>query len=83
MPNEPMKEKIMALIAHRAAILDALVPLARAAANQMADAGMHRGADPLMETLFKLDGIDAEVQALAMSDPRAFLEIVAKIARGL
>jgi hypothetical protein len=73
----------MALTAARAVTLEELVPLARAAANQMADAGMHRGADPLMETLFKLDGIDAEVQALAMSDPHGFLEVVAKIRWGL
>jgi hypothetical protein len=78
-----MREKLMALTAARAVTLEELVPLARAAANQMADAGMHRGADPLMETLFKLDGIDAEVQALAMSDPHGFLEVVAKIRWGL
>jgi hypothetical protein len=83
MPNEEMKEKIMALIAHRAAILDALVPLARAAANQMADAAMHRGADPLMQRLFELDAIDTDIQALGMSDPDAFLQVVLKIARGL
>ena len=83
MPNEQMREKLMSLTGQRAAILDALVPLARAAANQMADAGMHRGADPLMETLFKLDGIDAEVQALAMSDPHGFLDVVTKIVWGL
>jgi hypothetical protein len=78
-----MREKLMSLTGQRAVVLEELIPLARAAANQMADAGMHRGADPLMETLFKLDGIDAEVQALAMSDPHGFLDVVTKIVWGL
>ena len=58
-----MREKLISLMGNRSVILDELIPLVRAAANQMKDAGMHRGADPLMETLFKLDAIDAEVQS--------------------
>ena len=64
-----MIEEIKKLVGKRQALLGKLVEPVRAAANQMKDAGMARGADPLLELIFQLDAVDAELQELYKRDP--------------
>ncbi len=72
-----MKEKIMALMRKKHDLETKLVVPARAAANQMKDAGMARGADPLLEILFQLDAVDAEMTAfITGSNPAEFAEVL-------
>lgn len=53
--------------------LEKLVQPARAAANQMKDAKMDRGADPVLEVLFELDSVEQEMVSLVNSDPTALV----------
>ncbi len=75
-----MKEKLMALTRKKQALESKLVAPARAAANQMKDAGMGMGADPLLQVLFEIDACDAELKDLLSGDPEevvtAMLELL-------
>lgn len=68
-----MKDQINKLTVQKMVLMESLIAPARAAANQMKDAGMSRGADPLMEVLFKIDALDQEMRDLATSDPKMFI----------
>lgn len=46
------------------AALEGLLQPARAAANQMKDAGMHKGSDPLFAALFEYDSIQDDMKKL-------------------
>ena len=59
-----------------------LLPLARAAANQMKDAGMHRGADPLLAVLFEIDALESEMAEIIRGHPEAFLEALLRTIPG-
>jgi len=72
-PNE-MAEKLKAMsIRHVALALELTVP-ARAAANQMKDAGMAAGAAPLNEIIFQIDALEQERHNLLDSDPMTGME---------
>lgn len=77
-----MKEKLVELTKKRHALLVKLVEPARAAANQMKDAGMSRGADPLLEILFQVNAIDQEVQDLFAQDPMAAIDVISRLMGG-
>lgn len=69
-----MKDRLVALMTKKQQILDGLIAPARAAANQMKDAGMKSGADPLCAVLFEIDSVDAELKGIFEEDPRASIE---------
>ena len=72
-----LKQKLIELNTRRVQILMTMVAPARAAANQMKDAGMDAGAAPLLEVLFQYDAIEAEAHDLMKSDPEAsFLALI-------
>ena len=77
-----MKEKIIQLTGKKQALLAKLVEPARAAANQMKDAGMSRGADPLLEILFQVDACEQEIMELFSSEPKAAMAAVFDLMRG-
>lgn len=70
--TETMK-KLMELKRREIEALTAIVAPARAAANQMMDAGMKSGAAPLQEALFKYDAVKQEINDFVASDPRNIL----------
>jgi len=49
--------------------LHELLPVARAAANQMSDAGLKAGAAALNQLIFEIDGIEQEARDLIDKDP--------------
>jgi hypothetical protein len=55
-----------------------LVEPARAAANQMKDAGMHRGADPVLAVLFEIDASLEEQAKIIAEDPTILIEMLAR-----
>lgn len=59
-----------------------LLPLARAAANQMKDAGMHRGSDPLLAVLFEIDALESEMAEIIREHPCEFLEALRRTIPG-
>jgi hypothetical protein len=71
-----LSKQMRALSAKRFSALEKLVAPARAAANQMKDAGMMQGAAPLAEALFKLDAAGQEMSDLIEADPRAALNAI-------
>lgn len=78
-----MKEKVLALLNKRQGLLQQLEGPTRAAANQMKDAGMHKGADPLLEILFQIEATDQETKKILNNSPREevldfFKEIVSR-----
>jgi hypothetical protein len=58
----PLIQQVIELKRKREFITERLIPLARGAANQMKDAGMHRGADPLLAVLFEIDAVEEELK---------------------
>jgi hypothetical protein len=70
--NETMR-KMQEILRRRDAALNELVNPARAAVNQMRDAGMARGAGPLEEALFRYDAVEAELKAVVEEDPQKFI----------
>lgn len=77
-----MKEKLLILANRKNALHAQLIAPARAAANQMKDAGMTRGAEPLLEILFQIDAIEDEVKALFAADPKASVEAIIQLMAG-
>lgn len=71
--SETMKQ-IATIMMKRNVALQGLVGPAKAAVNQMRDAGMVRGAGPLEEALFTFDVADAELLALVHEDPKKALQ---------
>lgn len=61
--NEPMQE-FLVLASKRQALLERLISPAKAAAAQMEDQGMKRGAEALNLILFELDVSSEEVSEL-------------------
>ena len=56
-----------------------LLEPARAAANQMKDAGMHRGADPLLAVIFKIDAVNEGMRQTLIEYPAMSLEALFSI----
>jgi len=77
-----MLKKIIELSAKRQALTCDLVAPARAAANQMKDAGMAMGAGPLLEILFQIDAADQELKDLIGSHPLEAVEALKEMMRG-
>lgn len=75
-PDEAARlyEQVQRLANKRTALCNRLIAPARAAANQMKDAGMHRGADELLSILFEMDAVEAELKKLL--DSRNLTEIL-------
>ena len=59
-----IEARLRVLALKRTAALQAIIAPARAAANQMLDAGMKRGADPLVAALFKYDAIHSTMPSI-------------------
>lgn len=70
------QKKFKEYAAKKRELLLKMVDPAKAAVNQMKDAGMIRGSDPLAQILFELDAADEEIKNIFSNDPLAFLEIV-------
>ena len=68
MEETPRIKRMAELMHQRPSIYMALVPVARAAANQMADAGMRMGSGPLQEALARIDSLEAELKILFAGD---------------
>ena len=75
-------QKMRILSERRALTLNCLVAPARAALNQMQDAGMKRGAEPLAEALFQLDAVDSEMKSVIEADPVAFIDSLKEMMSG-
>ncbi len=59
-----LRNRIEETATKRVHALDALVPAARAAANQMKDAGMLNGAEALNRVLFEVEALTDELNGL-------------------
>lgn len=68
--------KMRELSRKNAFALQKLVEPARAAANAMKDAGLNRTADPLLQALFELDAVVAEMKDLCSSN---FADVVKEL----
>lgn len=66
--NETTKQ-LTDIIRKKHALTENLVGPARAAVNQMIDAGMKRGADPLAAVLFEIDSLDQQLKDVMNADP--------------
>ena len=64
----PRIKRLAELFQQRPFLYRALMPVARAAANQMADAGMRMGAGPLQEALFRIDALEDEIVTIITSE---------------
>jgi hypothetical protein len=62
MTHDEITQRVRELTTAHQAALQELVEPARAAANAMKDAHLDRSADPLLEALFKLDALTAEMR---------------------
>ena len=69
-----MREKLLDLARKKRELESKLVAPARAAANQMKDAGMVRGSEPLFELIFQIDAIDQEVHDVFRGNPEQAVE---------
>lgn len=76
MEQDQIIEKLRDFNVRRSLLKDKLVPVARAAANQMVDAGMKAGSAPLLEVLFEIDAVEAEVSNLFGEDPKAIVDAI-------
>jgi hypothetical protein len=74
--NQENRQLILKSTVKRQKLLGDLVAPARAAANQMKDAGMKLGSDPLFEILFQLDALDQEMMELLKKDPETLIEMI-------
>jgi hypothetical protein len=70
----PLLTELSRLSRIRERALEALIAPARAAANQMKDAGMANGADALNAALFRLDATDGELKTLTDANPKQLVE---------
>ena len=77
-----MRKKITDLAEKKRQLESKLVAPARAAANQMKDAGMNLGADPLLQILFEIDAVEQEMQSLFKNEPDAAMEALLEMLRG-
>ena len=77
-----MKEKLKELTSKKHGLVAKLVEPARAAANQMKDAGMHKGADPLLTLLFEIDACDQELMEAFWSNPTESIEALISLMTG-
>jgi hypothetical protein len=75
----PLIVKSLELREKRIALLEKLLPLARAAANQMKDAHLDRGADPILSLLFEIDALE-EISSKLVTDNKD--EFVAELIEG-
>lgn len=71
MEEAELLDKIREIGTRKRFAVEALVAPARAAANQMKDAGMKAGADALNAALFQIDATEDELNALIRKDPAA------------
>jgi len=68
MEDTPRIKRMAELMHRRPSIYMALVPVARAAANQMADAGMRMGSSPLLEAIGRIDTLEEDLKTLFAGD---------------
>ncbi len=74
-----LRDKIEETATKRVHALDTLLPAARAAANQMKDAGMLNGAEALNRALFEVEALTAELDDLIVKVRDSLPDIVKEL----
>lgn len=78
MDRAEVSRRLNGFAARRDQILSDMVPAARAAAHTLKDMKMDRTAEPLLELLFKMDGLAEELAEFCRSNTDAVMDALTR-----